>query len=470
MELGTTSIPARSLINYTHRIALALERMAIAGAIVDSNEFGQIAGGLDSTLRRTSTMLVTLAAQHDINPFSPTNDNHLRKLLFEKLGLRPLSRTATGLPSVKQADLKLMDHEVVQAILEYNRVQKLYSVNVEGMGELLKPVGVRGDGLPIQYLPFHINPLGARTGRRSSTKPNSQNWPESMKRIVVSRWPGGSILNADYKKLEVVLIAWIAGDDKLLQYFTRGNGYVDVARELFSTDVAEGTKEYTAVKSIVLGVHYNMQTDLMAKNLWLLGIRFSPDAKAHWEETDRLRKLYLRRFSGIGRYMEQRKAFWLSTGESINPLGRVRHLPVPDRGEHGYGHSLNQAINFPVQSMASEVMGSALLDIEEALCREAGCSLSEYYRGLIEQRENLLTRGWDSGIILPISQLFNEVHDAVVADLRPETAVRDRDIIIECMRAVRSLKQLLPEFDASILDADFFIEPFWRSKKPKKSA
>ena len=464
------------LVEYTQKTANVLERLNLSGAVIDMDKFDALDADLSIKLLQARDILTKSAAQAGVESFSPTNDGHIRELLYERLGLPVISKTKGGLPSVDKNTLKqLGDNAVLQYLIGFNRLDKLYTVNVSGVRALIGcPPDLRagqderGRGSVCQmqrrlgYLPFRINPLGARTGRRSATRPNSQNWPEAVRGVVTSRFVDGRILNADYSKLEVVLIAWVAGDDKLLAAFTGGKGYIDVARELFGKVVESGTPEYTAVKSIVLGVHYNMQTPKMAKQLALIGIKFSEDWDEHEQETDRLRSLYLRRYVGIGRYMEAREAYWLRTGTSVSYTGRTRHLPVPEREGKGYGHMLNQAINFPIQSLASDVTASALLDIEAAFLAEAGLSYSEYLGLLIEQRK-FLTSGRGRGII-PVSQIFNEVHDSIVVDLFPDTAKRDQEIVIESMRAVRSLRDLTPGFNHKILNADWKLESHWRSK------
>lgn len=464
-----------ALIEYTHRTALTLERLHLSGAIVDMEVFDRLDAELGLQLTEARDKLVKMASVAGVEGFTPTNDNHLREWLYERLSLPVHNRTAKGLPSVDKNTLKqLGENDGVAQLLLFNRLDKLYTVNVSGVRKLLctplrePSVSDALLGLPrgvgYAYLPFRVNPLGARTGRRASSRPNSQNWPEAVRGIVTSRFSDGLILNADYSKLEVVLIAWVAGDEKLLRAFTGGKGYIDVSRELFGRDVENGTDEYRAVKSIVLGVHYNMQTPKMARQLALLGIRFSADWEEHEAETDRLRKLYLRRYAGIGRYMAEREDRWLRTGMSDSYTGRIRHLPVPARGEKGYGHSLNQAINFPIQSLASDVTASAMMDFEAEQLRCHGLDYRQYHQALIEQRRKFLTEGPRCGTILPISQIFNEVHDSLVVDLFPETAKRDQECLIECMRAVKSLKKLAPGFDNSILAADFKISSHWKSK------
>ena len=103
------------------------------------------------------------------------------------------------------------------------------------------------------------------------------------------------------------------------------------------------------------------------------------------------------------------------------------------------------AINFPIQSLASDVTGSALIDVEHALLTERGITYSQYYQGLLEEQRILLTTGQYRDI-MGISRLINEVHDELTLDLHPGHLKRDIEIVIETIKSVSTLKTLLPGF------------------------
>ena len=135
-------------------------------------------------------------------------------------------------------------------------------------------------------------------------------------------------------------------------------------------------------------------------------------------------------------------------------------MPIPDgRDTPGYHHILNQAINYPIQSLAAEVTGSALIDVEAMLITEAGLNYCQYYQALLEQRKEILTNHRIQPII-GISQIINEVHDEVTIDLYPDNLKRDTELIVETMRAVPTLRKLLPSF-AVPLDVDPKIGNHW---------
>ena len=152
--------------------------------------------------------------------------------------------------------------------------------------------------------------------------------------------------------------------------------------------------------------------------------------------------------------MDDRRAELLASGQVISPTGRVRRLPVPD-GENtpGFGHLLNEAINFPIQSFAADITGSALVDVEAALLSEHNQTLTDHHRKLVEI-EKSLTNGYGLGIVesvgLDYSVVENEVHDSLVADLHPARPEKDEQIIVETMRAVPTLRKLVPAFDANL--------------------
>ena len=456
------------LVEFTHRIAHTLDRLSLAGAVVDLNRFGDYARTIGNRYTQLTDQLTKEAHIAGMAEFVPTNDHHIRALLYEHLGLDPPRKTKKDrLPAVDKASLKMLDHPVASLLREFSAVDKTKSVSIDGLRELFLPFSPER-----ALLQFNFNPLGARTGRRSSQRPNSQNWPVEVRQLICSRYVGGSIGEFDYRKLEPRLVAWIAGDEKLLHDFTGDRGYLDVARRLLGRgEIVDGSSEYRAIKSIVLGVHYNMQTPKMARTLWDLGIRFSADYEAHKKETGRLRRLYLNTYPGLRRYMEDCEGTLLRDQTSVSLTGRVRHLPlISGRTTQGFGHLLNQAINFKVQSLASDITGSALLDCENELLAYHGLSYSDFYHLLIDYRKNLLTNAQNRGIITPtinLSLLFNECHDSLLIDMPKEHVKAHTELMVETMRQVPSLRKLVSRLGRAFevpLDVDTKVGSMWGLK------
>lgn len=467
----------RRLIEFTHRVAATLHRVELAGMTVDLNRFEALGKELEGEMLAARDQLDKIAVAAGMTEaFSPSNDGHIRTLLYERLGLPVLGRTeTTGLPSVSKDVLRLpglVDHPAVQALLRYNAAEKLFSTNIEGLREYLRPMPCLStpDGgiVPLALLPIHLNPLGARTGRRSSSSPNVQNWAKRIRRIVRSRFPDGKIGAFDYEKLEPRILGWVAREPFLLDVFgPKGGGYITIAQRLWRTEVAAGSPEYKATKSIVLGVHYNMQGPKMAKQLWLMGVRFSADFREHTRITERLRRRYLSLIPRVVDYMARQEEALLRNGQVVTPTGRVRHLPCPEgRDTPGFGHLLNQAINLPIQSLAADITGSALVDIERELLGLHGLGYRQYLElllgGLTEEPGcGIIGKMAEERHLYPMSLLINEVHDEVTLDLHPRFLKRDVELVIETMRAVPTFRRLVPEFDSSLLTVSPHVSTYW---------
>lgn len=446
------SVP-EDLYSFTAKTAAVLYRLHLAGAVVDLSRYNCVAERVEAETRKVEDQLRKAAISAGMTAFAASNDHHIRELLYERLDLPVIATTdKTGEPAVGRPVLSLLQEQaeteeqeyILDLLIEHSAIDKFRGTYAEGLRKLIRPVGVLSDGTEIGWLPFNFNPL-VKTGRRSSRKPNSQNWPEAARRIIRSRWVGGKIGAFDFSRLEPCIIAWLAGDEELLGLFRDGNGYLLIAEELWDKKIEEGTPLYRAAKSIILGVHYDMGTDEMARQLWEKGIRFG-HWELHWADTDRARRRYLSRFPKLGQYMDRQRAERAMTGQVVTPIGRVRHLA-------GKGKRLdNQAINAPVQGTASDVTASALLDTEAALLAEYDLSLGEWVGMLWAQRQRFLNPGFSGLMEVPwqVPVLFNEVHDELTCDIPPGHEKRTEEIVVETMRAVPTFRALVPGFDVPL--------------------
>tara|TARA_Y100000310_G_scaffold97636_1_gene95281 strand:- start:468 stop:2075 length:1608 start_codon:yes stop_codon:yes gene_type:complete len=457
------------LREFTHRTAMTLHRMYLAGAAVDLSRFHELGKGWRAEATKARDIVTKAAHAAGMDAFSPTDDEDLRAFVYEKLGC-PVTKTTEklGKPKVDKMTLEQFttEHPIITSLIDFNRADKLagtwYGPDDPDKTPARPPlkdtiVEVRPG---VGRLQFRINPLGARTGRRSSgggvgdtpdaNSRNSQNWPKIARSMIRSRWDGGKIGAFDYARLEVVLMGWITGDDKLLEYFTTGEGYIGAARDIMGKEVEKDTEQYRVVKSIILGTNYNMKKWKLAHDLWYrAGVQLNSDFKKHIALAGDLREKYLNTFPGVRRYIQARLNEMGMEEQVKSPAGRVRHLPHHGPNTEGYWHLQNQAVNFPVQSFASDVTASALMDAESAILAEHGVNLLDWHAMLIETPTDL-----------PCSVLFNEVHDELTCDLHPDTWEVDSNIIMECMKNVVSLRQFVPRFDVPLI-AEATIGPRW---------
>jgi DNA polymerase I-like protein with 3'-5' exonuclease and polymerase domains len=455
-------------------IAMSLHRVGLAGAAVDMAAYKELGEQCTQDAARLHDKLTKYALRKGMEQFTATNDAHVRELLYDKLNYPVLVKTKKdGLPAVDKPTLKrlMKEHKespFINDLIEFNGVDKLLSTWVgkpdrkskrKTIGELIQPVPERDD---LGLLHFWVFPLRARTGRRASgggeegdpEGRNAQNWHPKARRIIRSRWKKSKVAICDFSKLEVVLVAWCAGDEKLLEYFLGGKGYIGVAKEFWGEDVEDGTPKYKATKAMVLGLNYGMGHTHLAHDLWYKNdFRFSDDWDEHVEETKKARKKYLRLFDPLRKYQRARVRELISTQQVVSASGRVRHLPHHGENSEGFWHLKNSAMNFPIQSLASDITGGAIVDYEEALLKEHRISYTEWHKALLDHPEDL-----------PCSPVFNEVHDELDLDMHPSTGKKDLEILQDCMRNVRTLKKLVPDFKLT-LKMDTQIVSNWGEAK-----
>ncbi|MBA60075.1 MAG: hypothetical protein CMQ40_13010 [Gammaproteobacteria bacterium] len=165
----------------------------------------------------------------------------LGEFLFEKLNLKVVKNTAKGAPSLDREALREMQdqHPVIPLLLQWREVTKLRSAYVDG---LLGHVGPDG------RIHCSFNVAGAATGRMSCTRPNLQTIPSrgrfaKMVKSVFCAPKGYTLVQADYRALEVRVAAMLSGDPVLIDVFDReGDPHRETAEaiseELWGNDFA----------------------------------------------------------------------------------------------------------------------------------------------------------------------------------------------------------------------------------------
>lgn len=426
---------AKGPIELLHRIEMTLHRMYHAGVFVDYTKFLTYQTTIEQEFHKAKDLASRLALSYGIDSL---NDTALRTLLFKKMKLSVVDKTETGLPAVNKVTLKeLARHdERVNILLEYVKYEKLYSTYSESFREKLQDTSPRTvNGTEVRRLPVRINPLGARTGRRTSEKPNLQNTPEQVNTLFCSRFLGGKLIRPDFSKLEVIIMAWLAKDEELLTAFTsKDNGYIVVGNELFGRHIQEKTKDYKAAKSIVLSIPYGKQPKTLAYELWFdQNSRFDENYKKHTEVVTSLYEKFIRRFSKLQKYLYEREREVIENQQVEVCLGQVRRLPCPlGRASENYWHIRNQAYNTAIQGTAAYVTGCAMIDLEAAI-------LNHYNMSYLEYHERLMSQAWPE---VPI--LCNEVHDEIWIDVPALDQDKTIQALMGIMAEVPTLRKLVP--------------------------
>lgn len=331
-----------------------LARVERNGVLIDSERLKLQSHEIGQRLVLLESQCYDIAGQ----PFNIGSPKQIGDILFTKLGLPVVKKTATGAPSTDEEVLTELaaDFPLPAKILEYRGLSKLKSTYT--------------DKLPLQINAHtgrvHTNyaQAVAVTGRLSSNEPNLQNIPirtaEGRRVREAFIAPAGfKIVSADYSQIELRIMAHISEDPGLLKAFQEGQDvHKATASEVFGVALGEVSSEQRRyAKTINFGLIYGMGAFGLAS---ALGI----EQKAAKDYIER----YFTRFAGVKKYMDETKASAAELGYVSTLFGRRIYLPEI-RGGNGQrkAGAERQAINAPMQGTAADLIKLAMLAVQAEL-------------------------------------------------------------------------------------------------------
>lgn len=113
---------------------------------------------------------------------------------------------------------------------------------------------------PGGYIFSHFGQIAAATGRMSASKPNPQQYPHSVTRMVKPR-PGYLMADADYSQIEYRVLTALAGNEWLAKLFSDPDSdyHTLMASLMYGVDYAAVTGDMRkAAKSFNFGIPYGM--------------------------------------------------------------------------------------------------------------------------------------------------------------------------------------------------------------------
>lgn len=201
--------------------------------------------------------------------FSPSSDAHVRKLLYDILGMEPVEFTDKGAPSVDEESLITYKDDVpfIMDLLEYRRWNKVQSTFIAQLKR------EQWDGWLRPY--FGLNSVASFRGNCRNI--NLQNQPKRDKEmlgVVRSMFfphKGQRLVEYDYAQLEVRGNASITQDPSLIKYVEREDTdmHLDFATVLWlmnREEVKSALRQLT--KTQVFAEFYGSYYVLIAKATW----------------------------------------------------------------------------------------------------------------------------------------------------------------------------------------------------------
>ena len=255
-------------------------------------------------------------------------------------------------------------HKFLEDIQRLSALDTYLSSFVEGIQTYTKPDGK-----------LHVRLLQHRTstGRFSGADPNMQNMPRGgtfpVKRVFVSRWEGGKILEADFAQLEFRTAAFLSQDKTAMKEIEDGFDVHSYTASVI-TDAGEKTSRQEA------------KAHTFAPLYGATGFGRSPAQATYY-------KHFTKKYKEIELWHSRLAKEVLNDGKITTPSGREFEFPDVQRYSSGKISHFTQVKNYPVQSFATaDIVPCVLLDIEDKLKNLQSC-------------------------------IVNSVHDSIVIDVHP---------------------------------------------------
>lgn len=329
-----------------------------------------------------------------------------QKVLYGKppygQGLKPRKATPTGAPSTDAQALEPYKgrNEVVDKLLHYQELSKIYSTYVEGY------LGNPEEGKPTLIFDGKIYPsfaqYGTVTGRFSCHRPNVQNWPRSDTdlgkaiRDLVEPPPGYKLLVADYAQIELRILAHFSGQGALWRGFWDDlDAHIATAAAVFGIPPEEVT---ATLRQIAKGISFAILYGAGAQ-------RLADMAHVPLRQAKQFMAMHEKAFPEIYRY----KSSILREARKRRPepfirtlLGRYRRLPDLRSPVEGLRKRCErQVVNSHIQGSNADLTKLAMVRL----------------------RKNLL----------PDMQILLTVHDELAVLCREDTAQEGARILHDAM-------------------------------------
>jgi DNA polymerase-1 len=293
--------------------------------------------------------------------FNINSNPQLREVLFERLKLPVIKKTATG-PSTDASVLQELaeaGHELPVLLSEYRELSKLESTYIDALPALVNPHTGR--------LHTSFNQTVAATGRLSSSDPNLQNIPirrelgRDIRRGFIPR-KGWLLLAADYSQIELRLLAHLSGDPAFVQAFNSGGDiHRQTAALIFDVPLEVVTSEMRArAKTINFATIYGQGPHALSRQLKI----------AHAEAKEFIER-YFTRFQRVREFLDSTVEYAREHGYVETIFKRRRYIPeLRDRNFNIRAFGERTAANSPIQGSAADLIKMAMIRIHDRLRAE----------------------------------------------------------------------------------------------------
>jgi DNA polymerase I-like protein with 3'-5' exonuclease and polymerase domains len=337
----------------------------------------------------------------EVEPFNLSSKLHLKKVFFDQLGEKPLTKTKLGSPQINDDFLKIMSekYEWVKLLRQYNKLIKIKGSYFERILEKHE------DGI---YYPsyFQHRTVSGRYGsdfqqlnRKMETGPEVvKKYNNEIRNIFISR-PGSVFVEADYESLEPKVFSHVSNEEKIRDIFKCGDDFysiIAISTENLSNMSANknapnylGTVDKSkrqAAKVYALGIPYGLESFSLSHKLGITQ-----------DSAERLIQKYFAGFPALHAWFKKCDTDFIKYGISTSETGRKRHLKKQQaalrqlgihnldslelwKNFHGSAdyedkkktrkfikNAINNFKNFQIQSLAASITNRACIAIQDQL-------------------------------------------------------------------------------------------------------
>ena len=337
-------------------LTLILNDMEKLGVKINADKLRSQSLELEDKIAKLQAKCFELCNE-EFNLASPVQ---LREVLFERMGLPAIKKTAKGQASTSEEVLIQLaeEYEIAALIMEYRHLSKLKNTYIDKLPNILDS----NFRVHTSY-----NQIGTVTGRLSSSEPNLQNIPiksvEGRKiREAFIAEDGFVIMAADYSQVELRIMAHLSKDINLVKAFNDGlDIHSATAAEVLGVSLDEVKSEQRRkAKAINFGLIYGMSAFGLAKQL-----------EIPRSEAQEYINVYFDRYPSVKEYMTTAKKSCKEKGFVETILGRRLYLPeINAENSIQRAAAERAAINAPMQGTAADIIKKAMISVNTVIAEK----------------------------------------------------------------------------------------------------
>jgi DNA polymerase-1 len=325
-----------------------LGRMEDAGIRVDEEVLNEIASRTAAQMDEEQKAIYEAAGKE----FNINSPKQLAAVLYDDLGLyggKKRSTSADVLARLKGA------HPIIDHILSYRKLTKLYSTYAEGLKKY-----IRKDG----RIHTVFNQAATSTGRLSSSDPNLQNISvrdEAGREIRKAFLPdeGCVLISCDYHQIELRILAHMADEKTLIEAFNEGiDIHTRTAMDVFGVKKEDVTPLMRRqAKTVNFGIVYGISDYGLAEQLGVPVNEARDFIETYYKHYPRIRTY----MDGVVKECEEK-------GYVKTLMNRRREIPeIHDKNRAVREFGKRAAMNAPIQGSAADLIKKAMIDVDRMM-------------------------------------------------------------------------------------------------------